>query len=610
VPPITASATTSVMLHLPKTNLRVRLIAAIILTTLPLMALIWYGAQRQFVRESEALEQEVQRLNTFIAGDVAHLLEATRQMLIAVAEITRTVGPASGEALLNDLAERSPFYASFAAVNPAGRAAGTNLPPWVASQTINSNILRRAAMSRELVVASFRAKASDNRNSLGVAYCIADESNATPPVVSFVLLDLAWLDELLKQAKVTGEKSLFPRSMVLNIIDRSGIILTRYPDTEKWSGKKLPDTQVLREILSKGEGTADLTGVDGLSRYYAFQSVKSSSGELFVCVGVSCTGALASAKHDQHRNLAAVSAVGLLLILVAWFGTGIFISRPVASLVQTTQRLGAGDLSARTGITRGPQEITHLAETFDRMATTLQHDACERDAMQTKLADYDRQLRTMTVETALAEEQERRQIAAGLHDKAGPLLATCYMKLGRVLKLPLPPEATATLGESRDLIDQTIAELRTLTFDLSSPTLYTLGLTAAVDELCRETAKHHALAITFRDQGTPLELPNDQRVVLYQATRELLFNVVKHAEATKLTVTCSGDAAEVFVSVTDNGVGFNAADAGRGVARTGGFGLFNLRERLTHLGGYLTVESSRGAGTRALAALPVRPHEK
>ena len=103
-----------------------------------------------------------------------------------------------------------------------------------------------------------------------------------------------------------------------------------------------------------------------------------------------------------------------------------------------------------------------------------------------------------------------------------------------------------------------------------------------------------------------MDLSNDERVVLYRAARELLFNVVKHAEATRVTVTCGGDAEEVFVSVIDNGVGFDAADAGQGFSRTGGFGLFNLRERLEHLDGRFTVKSSRGAGTQVTVALPVR----
>ncbi len=585
---------------------------AVILTTLPLMGLIWYGAQHEFDRESYALEQEVQRLTAFITGDVNHLLESTRQILIAVASIHRTTKPDMSRIILADLAKRCPYYTGFGVVDPGEKPGSPDFSTNVASGvSIDDELLQRAITSRQLVVGRFQAASSgERRDLLSVAYCVAGVSNTTPATVAFVVLDLGWLDSLLSEERVTGHDSLFPSGMILNIVNRSGTIFTRYPDQEMWTGKKLPDTKVLEEIFRKGAGSAELIGVDGLSRFYAFQSVKAASDQIFVCTGVSKKDALADVRSNMRRSLAGVSIVGLVLILAAWFGTGLFISRPVALLVDATQRLGAGDLAARTGVIGGPSEIAQLAGAFDRMAESLQRESHELEVMQAKLVEYDRQLRSMSVETALVEEHERKQIAAGLHDKAGPLLATCFMKLGRALKLSAQDEITTSLNECRELIDQTIGELRSLTFDLSSPALYTLGLTAAVEALCRDVAEHHALDITFQDQGMPEDLGRDQRIVLYRAACELLLNVVKHAEARRVSVVCGGDAEEVFVSVLDDGVGFDAAEAGSGFSRTGGFGLFNLRERLTHLNGRFVVKSSRGTGTRVVVALPVLPSDR
>lgn len=589
-----------------RSSLRARLISVILLTTLPLMVLISYGAKRQFARETFALEQEVQRLTAFIAGDVDHLLEATRQILVAVSVIDSVTSPEVAKDILDDLASQCPFYASFGVVNSSAVTCRSERVVGAASAPIDRQLLQSALESRRLVAGNFHAHASDGKDLLGVAYCVRTERTANSPTVSFAVLDLGWLDALLSEERVTGSMSLFPHEMILNILDRSGTLLTRYPDKAKWTGKKLPDSSVLRAILQKGEGTAELTGVDGITRFYAFQSVKASPGDIFVCTGVSKAAALAAARKDMQRILVGVSTVCLLLVLAAWFGTSLFITQPVASLVAATQRLSAGDLGVRTNHSRGPLEIAHLASAFDRMAETLQQDAHDRAKMRSKLVEYDRQLRSMSVEAALAEEQERKQIAMGLHDKAGPLLAACYMKLGRALKVPAPQQVTAAMIASRDLIDQALGELRSLTFDLSSPTLYTLGLPATVEELCKDTARHHGLEIVFRNQGMPEVLSDDQRVVLYRASRELLLNVVKHAEATRVTVICGGDAEKVFISVADDGVGFDAVEAGSGFSRTGGFGLFSLRERLEHLGGRFTVKSSRSTGTCVVVALPVR----
>lgn len=581
---------------------------AVILTILPLMALIWYGAQRQFERESMALEHEVQRLTAFITGDVNHLLEATRQILVAISEISRSTSPEAGNTVLANLTRQWPYYTSFGVINPMATMSHSNRFFGTVPDQADDQIFQRALESKNLVIGRFRAGTADGKDLLSIAYCVRETNDTSLSSVAFVVLDLGWLDSLLSEERVTGTKSLFPRDMILNILNRAGTILMRYPDKEKWTGKQLPDTTVLAEILKAGEGAADLKGVDGVSRFYAFQSVSAASDDILVCIGVSRDIALSAARRNMYLSLAGVSAVGFLLISLAWVGTGLFITKPVAALVEDTRRLGSGDLNARTGITSGPREIIHLAGAFDRMAEILQREAHSRERMQTKLADYDRQLRAMSVQATLAEEQERKQIAAGLHDKAGPLLATCFMKLGRALKLPASQEVSAALKENRELIDQAIGELRSLTFDLSSPVLYTLGLPAAVEELCRDTAKRHSLAIAFHDRGTPGDLSNERRIVLYRAARELLFNVVKHAEATRATVTCGGDVEEVFVSVTDNGVGFDASNAGHGFSRTGGFGLFNLRERVNHLGGRFAVESSRGAGTRVVVALPALPH--
>ena len=179
------------------------------------------------------------------------------------------------------------------------------------------------------------------------------------------------------------------------------------------------------------------------------------------------------------------------------------------------------------------------------------------------------------------------------------------MRLGRRLKSSDPEVLHAVLAEARHLVDQAILQTQSLTFDLSSPVLYTLGLPAALDQLCRETAKEHRLRVTFRDDGKPKDMPNDQQVILYQSARELLRNVVKHAEARHVAVACAYDEGEVSVSVEDDGVGFDTAGAGLGFSRSGGFGLFNLRERLAHLGGRFVLESCRDNGTRALIELPV-----
>ncbi|MBT7067736.1 MAG: HAMP domain-containing protein [Verrucomicrobia bacterium] len=393
--------------------------------------------------------------------------------------------------------------------------------------------------------------------------------------------------------------------MVLNVLDRSGTILTHYPDRGAWVGQTIMDTPIFNAIREKHEGTVELNGVDGVMRSYTFTGVKGSSGDLFVNVGVAKRAALAPVMRALYLKLAALLAIGVSVFLAVWISSVFLVARPVGMLVDTTRRLAEGDLNTRSRLSGGPREMMELAHSFDQMAESLERQERDRQDTHARLLQYDRQLRGMTVELSLAEEQERRQIAAQLHDNVGPLLATAFIKLGRAMEFAVPERAETILRDVRQHVDQSIQLTQTVTFDLSSPLLYTLGLLAALEQLCQDFAADHPLVVEFRGDERARDLPSDQRVILYRATRELLCNVVKHAEAEHVTVVCACGEREVSVTVKDDGVGFDAGQVGQGFSRTGGFGLFNLQERFTYLGGRFVVESSKGGGTQAVVALPV-----
>jgi signal transduction histidine kinase len=98
-------------------------------------------------------------------------------------------------------------------------------------------------------------------------------------------------------------------------------------------------------------------------------------------------------------------------------------------------------------------------------------------------------------------------------------------------------------------------------------------------------------------EGEVPPLAEDLAVTVFQAVKELLNNVVKHARATQVTIEIAGAPQELKVSVTDNGGGFETAALER--HSPGGFGLLNIRERLAHIGGGLDIESAPGQGCRA-----------
>jgi signal transduction histidine kinase len=236
----------------------------------------------------------------------------------------------------------------------------------------------------------------------------------------------------------------------------------------------------------------------------------------------------------------------------------------------------------------------HLEEMVQARTAELQN-------MNTQLEQEKLRLRSLASELSLAEERQRREIATGLHDHLGQLLAMSKMKLGAMRKnTTSTPDDISTLYQ---LIEQSIEYTRTLTFELSPPVLYTFGLEAAVEWLTEQFEGRHNIQVFFNDDGQSKPLANDVRVVLFQAVRELLFNVAKHAKAEHVTVSLSRGASGISVYVEDDGVGFNPSNVSGG--KGGGFGLFNIRERLDYVGGALEIESVIPHGTRIIITAPL-----
>ncbi len=153
---------------------------------------------------------------------------------------------------------------------------------------------------------------------------------------------------------------------------------------------------------------------------------------------------------------------------------------------------------------------------------------------------------------------------------------------------------------------QAIDETRSLTVELYPPVLYELGFAAAMEWLGEQLFREYRLRVTVRVQGSYRSLENELRGMLFQAVRELLLNVVKHARATTAQITIHRDENVFRITVEDDGQGFDVALLDAPHDESGGFGLFNIRERLNSIGGSLEIESEVGRGTRAFIIVPAK----
>ena len=230
-------------------------------------------------------------------------------------------------------------------------------------------------------------------------------------------------------------------------------------------------------------------------------------------------------------------------------------------------------------------------------------DKCKQS--EKKLLEYQKQISSLTSQLTLIEEQERRRFATYLHDQIGQALFISKIRLEMLQKSLSSTDNVKALGEILKIIEQVIKDTRSLTFELSPPILHQLGLEAALEWLVEQMKGQDGVMASFKDDKKPKPLNDDMLILLFQAVRELLINVAKHARARKVKISTSRYNKHIRVSVEDDGIGFSTSKIYSGRYKNNCFGLFSIEERLDHLGGHFEIESHPSYGTRITLTAPL-----
>jgi two-component system, chemotaxis family, CheB/CheR fusion protein len=230
-------------------------------------------------------------------------------------------------------------------------------------------------------------------------------------------------------------------------------------------------------------------------------------------------------------------------------------------------------------------------------------------SLEERLRERTAQLRALSAELALTEERERRVLARDLHDDLGQLLAIIKIKLTSLEESERRGALKGHLQEIEALVDQANRSARSLMMQLSPPALQALGLLPALEWLGEEMARIYGLVVRIDRDGELPALEEPARTTIFRAIRELLINVAKHAQTRFAQINCLQPAdGQLAISVTDQGLGFDARRALSGPAKDSGFGLISVRERIEFIGGTLTVDTMPGYGTTITIVFPAGPN--
>ena len=222
-----------------------------------------------------------------------------------------------------------------------------------------------------------------------------------------------------------------------------------------------------------------------------------------------------------------------------------------------------------------------------------------------EINSYQLKLKKMNAELHMVEEKERRRIAEYLHDGIGQILSLAHINLSALLRKELLPDVQKTIRAASGFVNDAIVQSRLLTYDLSPPILYELGLIPAIKWKLNQTEINHKINTILSCSLPKLEMSINDSILIYRIVCELLTNVTKHANASSVEVQIKKDKDFYYFSVNDNGKGFNY-DGKSTLMKNGGFGLFSINERLDSIQGHLLIESELKKGTKTTISIPAK----
>jgi len=219
-----------------------------------------------------------------------------------------------------------------------------------------------------------------------------------------------------------------------------------------------------------------------------------------------------------------------------------------------------------------------------------------------------------------AQETERGRISRELHDRLGQDLTTLKLGLQLLRKQgPFKAPVQESIGKLETLAEGLMRDLHRLAWELRPSTLDDLGLELALQRYATEWSENSGTAVDFHSDGlNGQRLPVEFETALYRVAQEALTNVLRHADASRVSLLLERRGEQVSLIVEDNGTGFETDALWQTPATQGKLGLLGMSERVNLVGGVFAIESSPGNGTTVFARLPLncaspasnQPHEK
>jgi HAMP domain-containing protein len=272
--------------------------------------------------------------------------------------------------------------------------------------------------TRAFAVGAYQVGRVTGRATITFGHPVLDRAGSVEAVV-IAGLDLGWLNQFAQRAAA-------PPGSTFTVVDRTGVILARYPDVPPWIGKSASDISIVARVLTQAKGVVEAPGLDGVPRLFGFTPLGDGrdTWPVYVTVGIPAATAYADVRRTLIWNVIGLTAVAGLVLLATRAFAGRFILTRINALVTATERLGRGDLNARTGLGHEPGELGQLGRAFERMAEALAARQAETEQRRREAERLAEVGRVMLQSIDSAEIGQR--ITHSLRDLLGSASAALY----------------------------------------------------------------------------------------------------------------------------------------------------------------------------------------
>ena len=307
-----------------------------------------------------------------------------------------------------------------------------------------------------------------------------------------------------------------------------------------------------------------------------------------------------------RSNLVWWAVTALIIILLVNFAVRRWVLTRIDNLNAALE--GFGRLIQPQDLPEGPQdEIGRLSHTFNVMAKRISKKDAENQTLSLALQKRMTERGHLLKQIITAQEEERIRVARELHDELGQSLSSTVLQID-IAKRQLASDPNAPvehLDQANAILKDATDQMYDLISGLRPSILDDLGLEAAFSSLAKRTLEPAGVDFSIETYQLIDRLPSEIETVLYRVFQEAITNVLRHAQASSVTLSLTLGDQHVLGEFTDNGMGFDPDRPAEANGRSSGLGFVGMRERVEQCGGEFTLSSQPGEGTRILVRLPV-----